>query len=431
MKKLHSPGDWTETDFERQEAASGVLKSWTYLSESDRNGLAGDSLLNAARGLLSSKDALQAFEQEGFELSIDLDDPEALRRFLQKGARIPERALPLASDVMAYEKCWDEGLSLWCVRNNRIRCLEALADMGELERERLDSLPYLKEPAPSPLAQVDNAFLNQHLRPELRDESDPGNELILALMRGMEQQGLECSLSITRSSLARANPLFALLWRASDGNAAERPMPLLERLAFESKLFDPSLQSHQDAMLNLVSQGSLGAMALALKAGLSPSAVSGSSERALAGALCRAAKPSSEPADPWSSLAPAFFKPWIEAAPPSPSPSERMMDWLEGELVRHDERGGRELATLKKLFSLWAAGESALGFASAPSPERVSRMLDALSEKTLELKEKSVESAPEDRSKRESKNGHIQRLEQAMALLAPFSAAPAAPSLRI
>lgn len=421
-------------DRSRFPAAEGMLKAWGALSEDDRHGAAGAAMLQLAPSLLSSPAGKTELAQLGMEMSLDLDDPRGLRLFLSQGAELPPLFAPEPGHSSGYSAAWEGNLTQWCVRHERLRCFEALAEMGRLEQERSLAAPFLKEPEPSPLAQVDRAFLTRH-QPTLADE-DAGTDLILLLLRGMQDQSAYLGLQISEAELRRGNPLFALLWRARDGQAEERPLELLDRAAFEHRLFEPELASHRHALLGAVADGSVGALYLALKAGLSPDEPGLLRERELAVALARRSGSDDPAAQSWMALAERFFEPW--AACQEPLIQERALGALvDATLSGRSHERAQSAATLERLCQAWAKGESPSALLPPPRGEAARERLDRLSQALLEGVERARQSeaeSSEPRKAREAKEewDRSERLiQRAIAALQPLSSAPRAPSRRV
>lgn len=423
-------------DRARFPAADGALRAWSDLPAEDRHGPAGKGMLELARSLLSSEPARRELAQRGFDLALSLDDSAALRLFLSHGAQMPPIETPSPERHSAYSFVWERGLTQWCVRHEKLHCFDALAELGRLEQERSAAAPFLKEPEPSPLAQVDRAFLTQHAPGLGSDGSQEGTDLILLLLRGMEEQSSHLSLQISEAELRQGNPLLALLWRARDGQSQERPLDLLRRAAFDHRLFEPALATHRNAMLGAAADGSLGALYLCVEAGVSPEQASLSRQRDLACALASQACDPGPFSAEWLALAPRFFEPWAQASEPI---AHRALEALI-ERSRHgpSHERQRSIRSLELLCSAWAKGESPAGLLPPADGAFVRARLDQLASARLqgvdEARAEQEKLAPTPAKAREAQQ-HWERderlIERAIAALQPLSSAPKMPARRM
>lgn len=428
--------DLPREDRARYPAADGILTAWSDLPAADRHGPVGLPMIELSRSLLSSEPGRLALAQRGLDLALNLDDPAALRLFLSQGAQLAPIQAPAADHHNGYAFVWESGVTQWCVRHERIACFEALAELGRLEQERQAAAPFLKEPEPSPLAQVDRGFLTRHA-PELGgDEAKEGTDLILMLLRGMEDQSRHLSLQLSEAALRQGNPLFALLWRARDGRSQERPLDLLERCAFERRLFEPELASHRNAMLGAVADGSVGALYLCLKAGLSPEQAERSRQHDLARALGGSVTDDEPFAQEWLALAERFFEPWAQSA--EPLIQHRVLSALiEGSLRGPSHERSSSASALERLCALWAQGRAPSALLPAPEGEFARARLDDLANARLEGVEaaRAASSNSESPSKARGAQENWARdellIERLIGALQPLSSAPRAPSRRM
>lgn len=427
-----------EQDQARFAAAETSLLAWSHLPLVDRHGPVGVSVLALSRSLLSSPQALTKLARAGFDMALDLDDPIALREFISQGANLPPLIAPAPDSPHGYSQAWDQGMAQWCARHDRINCLEELANMGRLEEERALAAPFIKEPQPSPLAQIDKAFLNQRLlglaAEDSDDSADPGSDLILMLVRGMESESLRLSFQMSESQLRQNNPLFALLWRSRDGAAPERPFELLESLAFKHQLFEHELQSHRHAMLGAVADGSIGALHLCLTAGVSPDEPELGQHDDLALQLAQRAFRTDARSKEWMALAKRFFEPWVAST--EPLIQHRVLDAIIHQLERgqaHEKSA--VLNILDHLCLAWGQGETPGGMLPRPEGETTRERLDQLASKRLQaieearaVNEPNLSKAAKEQREREAQEKIFNR---AIELLQPLSSAPRAPTRRM